>query len=940
MIRATVITAEPEQHFLVIVMHHIASDGGSLALLINEVTESYHAFAEERTPALPLLAVQYADYSIWQRANLTGTFLQRKIDFWKQKLHAVTPLELPADVARSANKTLNGATIPFKIDARLTNQLKEISQQSNCTLFMAALTVFKMLMYRYSGQRDICVGSPIANRNTQQVENLIGFFVNTIAIRTEIDPHTSFKALLDQVKRNTLEAYDNQDVPFEKLVEAIVKDRDAGRSPIFQVVFSLQDANTLPSLPGNLQISGVDYLTSTSKFELSFNLQLTATDIEGTVEYNTDLFNEERISRMIEHYLQLTKAVVSAPGQDVGKYSFLGRNELAQLNSYHSVAAARPALQETLISLIGRQAKENRFNTALQQNGETLTYDQLHRRTNRLAAFLIEKGVQKETFVPLYMERSMDLVIGMIAVMKAGGAYVPIDPSYPMDRVTYMIKDCNGLFVITDTHKNQSVVLQNAVQTFQLDDLRAKLDTYSDADIQTGVDADNLAYLIYTSGSTGLPKGVMVPHRGVVNLVNWHNSNFQVTSRSKATAMAGIGFDAFGWEIFPYLCTGASVQIIPDKTKLSMSELIGIVVKQKITHTFISTAVVKDFVSLVQGQANQLKYVLTGGDRLTKIDTSNLSFKIYNNYGPTEYSVVATTYEVPGNDAYHPPIGKPIGNTCIYIVDEHINLAPLGVPGEICIGGAGLARGYYNRPELTREKFITHPFDNNGLTKLYRTGDVGKWTHDGNIEFVGRLDDQVKIRGFRIELGEIETTILKSTMVKEVVVLAKQEKSNNKRLVAWVVTDSSFEKSEVIDYLGTCLPNYMIPSIWMVIDALPLTANGKIDKTSLPAVDWKEGLSAIYSLAETDLEKKLVTIWEELLGVSPIGIDDNFFEVGGHSLLTMRLIANIQKQLEIEVAVKELFEFTTIRQLAEYLDLRLTANTSEDDGEDYDLVVI
>ncbi|PSL45610.1 non-ribosomal peptide synthase protein (TIGR01720 family)/amino acid adenylation domain-containing protein [Chitinophaga niastensis] len=921
MLRAHLIVKHEEEHLLVVVMHHIASDGWSVGIIVRELVELYESYAEGRTAELAAVDIQYADYAIWQRKYLSGNILDKQLDYWKNKLSGVATLQLPLDYIRPAVQSTRGASISFTIDKVLTAQLQLLSRQQDTTLYMTLLAAFNVLLYHYSGQEDICIGSPMAGRTMQEVEHLIGFFINTLALRSDLSDNPSFTTLLQQVKQTMMGAYDHQDLPFEKIVEAVVKERDLSRSPLFQVVFALQNMPDAPEFQlGGIQLIQEDTSHTTAKFDLTFLMYEAADGLSGKVEYCIDLFNAATISRMLAHFEQLLRAIVSSPATQVGSLSMLSAVEEEQLLLAFNDTTIDYPEYKTIIEQISLQAALTPEATALVFDDRLLTYRELEERSGQLAHYLISRGVTTETVVPVCMERSPEIVVGMLGIMKAGGAYVPVDPEYPTDRIRHIISDTRAAIIVGSKACAGKLKLAGAADIITLDEDRDIIGQYPCTAPDITYNGDQLAYVIYTSGSTGLPKGVMIEHNGVANLVNWHNATYEVTAASRATAAAGMGFDAFGWEVWPYLCKGAAVNILNDEKRFSLTAIVNLFIEEEISHGFLSTALLHEFIREAGSKLTALKYLLTGGDKLAAIDVSGLTYKVVNNYGPTENSVVTTYYPLSARDKdVAPVIGRPVSNTKVYIINSHAQLSPVGVPGEICIAGKGVSRGYLNRLELTAEKFVINPFDAQG-GNLYRTGDLGRWQPDGNIEYLGRIDDQVKIRGYRIELGEIENVLQQCNLVKQAVVLAKEDHSGqrNKRLVGYIVPANLFDREGIIAFLKQQLPDYMIPALLIPLEKLPLTANGKIDKKALPDTDAEALLTNEYVAPRNATEQVLATIWQELLGVSRVGIHDNFFELGGDSIITIQVVSHA-KQAGYPLHPRDLFLHQTISGLSALL---------------------
>jgi amino acid adenylation domain-containing protein len=922
MVRASLISLNEEEHMVVVVMHHIASDGWSRSIFIQELVTLYKAFDEGLNADLPALPVQFADYAVWQRNYLKGEVLEKKIAYWKEKLQGISPLQLPLDYARPATQTSRGAVSSFRLESQVSEQMQALSTAQGTTLFMTLLAVFKVLLYRYSGQDDIAVGSPIAGRQQQELEGLIGFFINTLVLRTQVDGDNSFVELLQHVKATTLQAYEHQDVPFEKLVEEVVKERDPSRNPLFQVMFALQTETEKYELRlGDTVLSAGETTHSTSKFDLSFNLKSTPNGLLGSIEYNTDLYHEATIQRMADHFTRLLQSVIKEPAGKVGRLNMLSEAEQEKLSTAFNQTTSAYQKDKTVVDFFEHYAETTPDAIALVYDDQFVSYETLNEKSNKLAHFLRSKGLSPEELVPVCLTRSIEIIIAMLGVLKAGGAYVLIDPEYPQDRITYMLEDCAASLVITNEVCRQKVSHVNGIEIIEPGGKNKELiGQQPSLNPPKSSSPHQLIYVVYTSGSTGKPKGVMIEQQNVVNLTQWHKKEYNVTEASKATAMAGVAFDAFGWEVWPYLTAGASIHLINDEQRLSVSAILDVVNKHSITHCFITTALVYGFIEECRNKNTTIQYLSTGGEKLSASSLEGLNFPVYNVYGPAENTVVSTTYKVETDS--HPPIGKPIANTQVFILSKDDQLVPFGVAGELCIGGDGLARAYLNQEELTKEKFVQNPANESSI--IYKTGDLARWLPDGNIEYLGRIDDQIKIRGYRIELGEIESVLQENGQVKQAVVLAKEGQKGDIQLVAYVVAQGTFDRHALKTYLESKLPAYMVPALWVSLESLPLTANGKIDKKALPDPDINEQASTNYVAPRNKTEQKLADIWQELLGVAQPGVNDSFFELGGHSLLAMRLISAIRKHLEIELGIRDLFVYPTISALAAHLQAQQT----------------
>jgi non-ribosomal peptide synthetase component F/acyl carrier protein len=598
MLRAAMVRLDEQEHLLVVTMHHIASDGWSLSIIVKELVELYSAYLETRTAELTPLQLQYADYAIWQRNYLQGAILDSKIEYWKRKLMAVAPLQLPTDYARLAVQSIRGAMCDFRIDKELSEELHVLSRNQGTSLFMTLLSAFKVLLYRYCGHRDICVGTPVANRPQQDLEGLVGFFVNTLALRSEVNGDSSFLDLLQQVRATTLDAYANQDVPFEKVVNAVVTERDMGRTPLFEVMFVLQNTPDVPQLRlGELNLSRERYEHTTSKFDITFTLTETAFGLQGSVQYCTDLYKEQTIERMISHFSELLVHIVKAPEQAIGTLPMLTDADRHQLITAFNNTGTQYRGGKTIVNLFEQQVIKTPHAVALVFEGAQLSYQKLNERSNQLANYLRAKGINEETLVPICVERSDTIIIAMLGILKAGAAYVPVDPEYPSERIRYMLEDTRASLVITSEQSRPKLPVSNGVEFINLDAEWPLISAQPAGNPETITNLNDLAYVIYTSGSTGNPKGVMIEQRGVINLIEWHNHEYQVSESSRATAMAGVGFDAFGWEVWPYLSAGATIYIIDDDQRLSPHKLCELFISSHITHSFLSTALVPEFIN-------------------------------------------------------------------------------------------------------------------------------------------------------------------------------------------------------------------------------------------------------------------------------------------------------------------------------------------------------
>ena len=770
MLRAHLLGISEQEHVLIVTLHHIASDGWSNSIIVRELVELYNAYEKRETPDLLPLPIQYADFANWQRQYLEGELLEKKLLYWKEKLKDVSILQLPVDYERPVIQSTRGAAINFHINKDLTEQVLLLSQEQGATLFMTLLAAFNVLLYRYTGQQDICVGTPIAGRDQQELEALIGFFVNSLALRSSLYDELSFIDLLKQVKTTTLEAYDHKELPFEKVVDAIVTERNLSRSPLFQVIFALQNLPAIPEFKlGNVTMSVGNFENLTSKYDLGFFITETNNGLHGSVRYCTDLFREETILRMTDHFQHLLKSILETPYQSIGMLEMLSSNEKYQLlTAFNDTEVGYPR-NKTIIDLFEAQVIAGKAATAVAFDKEQLTYLQLNEQSNKLARFLQAKGVTIGTLVAIAMERSPELIVTILGILKAGGAYVPIDIAYPTDRLRFMLDDTGVEIILTGNDIKHAIPGTDKLEVISLDSGWDEISNYSNDNLSTTISPESLAYIIYTSGSTGKPKGVMIEHKGVVNLALNQTAALQLTPQITTLQFASIGFDASCYEIFNTLLSGGKL-VLPKKEDLSTAENFEACINKHGVHLAVLPP---SFLHVIRDTLGTLKTIVSAGEALDAGIANEIRSKgirLINAYGPTENTVCTSLSDSPVKDNNIVVIGKPISNVQVYILDSRNNLLPVGVAGELCIGGVQLARGYLNRLDLTMEKFIVNPFDGTGSTRLYRSGDLGRWLPDGNIEYLGRIDEQLKLRGYRIEPGEIESILLQSGMVRQAVV--------------------------------------------------------------------------------------------------------------------------------------------------------------------------
>ncbi len=911
LIRAQLMRLAANDHVLLVTMHHIISDGWSQTVLLNELGALYEAAVAGRTSPLPELSIQYADFAEWQREWLQGERLDQQLEYWRKHLSGAPPLlELPTDRSRPAVQRFNGARYSFALSRDLSARLVELSRREDATLFMTLLTAFYVLLHRYTAETDIVVGTPVANRNRQELESLIGFFVNTLALRVDLSGNPTFRELLAQVREVSLGAYAHQDLPFEMLVEELSPVRDASRNPIFQVVFAFQNTPDAAARQLDLAISSVEIKTARAQFDLT----LDANNVEGqlyiSLVYNTDLFDASTIQLTGERFKVLLAGVARDAGRAINTLPLLTAVELRQLLVEWNDTAKDLVGEVCIHRLFEQQVERTPEAIALVFEERRLTYAELNRRANNLAHYLVALGVGPEAFVGLLLERSPEMIVTLLAILKAGGAYVPLDPASPPARLSYMLDDARISVLVTDQRLANELSLSPGVRVICVDDDEHEISQHSDLNPPCFVAGDNAAYVIYTSGSTGAPKGVVIAHRGVCNQIAAMSEAFGVHRESCMLQFASLGFDASVLEIFTALTTGARVCLVSRETLLSGRQLAEYAQQREVT---VATFPPSLLAVLSPEEWPALKTVIAAGERCPADLVARWSSgrRFINAYGPTETTIVVIVYEHDGRRAGEPPIGRPLSNTQVYLLDQYLNPVPVGVKGEVHIGGAGVGRGYLARPGLTAEKFIPNPFSNEPGARLYKSGDMACYLPDGKIRYLGRRDEQLKVRGFRIEPGEIEATLKQHPAVADAVVVADQDQ----RLVAYVIaTDVSDE--ELRGYLRQRLPDYMVPAFFVSLAELPLTPNGKVDRIALRAGARTQVERVAERIGPRDaLESQLAGIWEELLHVEP-DVRDNFFELGGHSLLLVSLLARVEQVTGKRLDVAAVFQSPTIESLA------------------------
>jgi amino acid adenylation domain-containing protein len=922
MLRARLVRLGEDEHFLLMSMHHIASDGWSRSILADELMKLYEAYSEGREPALEPLPIQYADYAMWQREYLSGEVLSEQLGYWKEQLGGELPaLGLPTDHPRPPMLTYSGAYYPLEFPQELGAALSALGRKSGATRYMVLLAAFDALLYRYTGQEDVVVGTPIAGRNRREVEGLIGFFVNTLVMRASLSGEPTFRKLLGRVREVTLGAYGHQEVPFEKLVEELHPERDMSRNPLFQVAFALQNAPTHDLALRGLNMTPLEIGSDASRFDLEVHIWEEEDEgLGGYIVYSTDLFVEASMARLHAHYVRLLEGVAADPDARIAELSLLAEAETRQLLYEWNDTRREYPHGQCVHELFEAQAARTPGAVALVCGEQRVTYAELNRRADGLARRLQAAGVGPEVAVGLYAGRTVEMVVGLLAVLKAGGAYVPLDPDYPHERLAFILADTQAGVLLTEKRLLDRMPPHEA-EVIRLDDERPACESAAQA-ANRAVDA-NLAYFIYTSGSTGRPKGVAITHRSVVTLLHWARENFSARELEGVLAATSICFDLSAFELFVPLSVGGKVILAENALALPTLPAAGEV-------TLINT-VPSAMAELVRMSAvpRSVLCVNLAGEPLK----NSLAQQVYaqpgvrrvlNLYGPSEDTTYSTAAAHARGATTEPTIGRPIANTQVYVLDGRLEPVAVGVRGELYLGGAGLARGYLARPDLTAERFIPDPFGGMPGGRLYRTGDVARYLSGGELEFLGRADQQVKIRGFRIEPGEIEAVLSTHPAVRQAIVTAGEDATGEGRLIAYVAgAKTGASTGELKAFLRERLPPYMMPSVFVFLDALPLTPSGKVDRQRLPVPDGARpsDAAAEYVAPRTPGEEALAAIWREVLGVEQVGVYDNFFSLGGHSLLATRAVSLVRERCGAEVPLRLMFESPTVEGIAAHVEV-------------------
>ncbi len=935
LLRVSLLRLAEDDHVLVLVQHHIVSDGWSMQVMVEELVQLYAAYSRGLEVALPALPIQYADYALWQRSWMEAGEKERQLAYWTGLLGGEQPvLELPFDRPRPVRQSHRGAQFILELDIDLSQALRRVAQQEGATAFALLLASFQALLYRYSGQADIRVGVPIANRNRVETERLIGFFVNTQVLKADLDGRMGFDELLAQARQRALEAQAHQDLPFEQLVEALQPERSLSHNPLFQVLFNYQSearGNGQAFRFDELQMESVQFDSRTAQFDLTLDLTDEEQRFCAVFDYATDLFDASTVERLAGHWRNLLRGIVANPRQRLGELPLLDAPERRQTLSEWNPAQRECAVQGTLQQRFEEQVRQRPQAVALILDEQRLSYGELNARANRLAHCLIARGVGADVPVGLALERSLDMLVGLLAILKAGGAYLPLDPAAPEERLAHILDDSGVRLLLTQGHLLERLPRQAGVEVLAIDGL--VLDGYAESDPLPTLSADNLAYVIYTSGSTGKPKGTLLTHRNALRLFSATEAWFGFDERDVWTLFHSYAFDFSVWEIFGALLYGGRLVIVPQWVSRSPEDFYRLLCREGVTVLNQTPSAFKQLMAVacsadMATQQPALRYVIFGGEAL---DLQSLrpwfqrfgdrQPQLVNMYGITETTVHVTYRPVSEADlegGLVSPIGGTIPDLSWYILDRDLNPVPRGAVGELYIGRAGLARGYLRRPGLSATRFVPNPFPGGAGERLYRTGDLARFQADGNIEYIGRIDHQVKVRGFRIELGEIEAALAGLAGVRDAVVLA-HDGVGGTQLVGYVVADSAEDaerlRESLRESLKRYLPDYMVPAHLMLLERMPLTVNGKLDRQALPQPDASLSQQA-YRAPGSELEQRIAAIWAEILGVERVGLDDNFFELGGHSLLLLMLKERIGDTCQATLSISQLMTHASVAEQA------------------------
>jgi amino acid adenylation domain-containing protein len=929
--RMRLVRLAPDYHRIYLTVHHLVFDGVSIyRVLIRELAALYSAYSAGQPSPLPELAVQYRDYAVWKQHQLANGGYAADVKYWRETLSEDLPaLELPTDRPRLAERVWRGGMETCSIPAHLIEALKEFGKREGVTPYMLLLAVFQVLLYRYSGQDDIITGGATNTRTRPEFEPLMGYFLNAVVLRSHVEAQLTFREFLGRVKSTVLGAMAHSEIPFDEIVRELAPRRDSARHPLFQVLFSMRPP--FADFPDGWDVTDMEVSSGASSFDLFVEFSEHPQALAGRCVYSTELFNRTTIQSLLRHFETLLAGALANPDIPISRLPLLDDSERQRLLVEWNRTDAEFPGERCVHELFEEQVRKTPNAVAVMFEDASLSYAELNRRANRLAHHLRELGVGPDARVAVCLERGLELIVAMLGVLKAGGAYVPLDPAYPDERLRCMLEDCAPVALLTKGHLRPPFAsLNETVPVLDMGSATHGWKDHPETDLEAaslGLTSRHLAYVIYTSGSTGTPKGVMVPHRAINRLV-LNNGYAKFEASDRVAFASNPAFDAATLEVWAPLLNGGRIVVISQDVLLEPARFGKTLKRQAVTTLWLTVGLFNQYADRLSEEFGNLRYLIVGGDALDPrviagVLRSHPPRHLINGYGPTETTTFAITHEivaVPEN-ARSIPIGRPIANTRIYILDPHGEPVPVGVAGELHIGGAGVARGYLNRPELTAERFVPDPFATGPDARMYKTGDLGKWLPDGTVEFLGRNDFQVKIRGFRVELGEIEARLAEQAGVREAVVLAREDKTGeDKRLVAYYTASEPGQGSvgaeQLRAYLAQKLPEYMLPAAYVRLESLPLTPNGKVDRKALPAPEFGPHDQEELVPPNDDIEERLAKLWQELLGVRSIGVNHNFFELGGHSMLVARLIVQVERTFNRSLSMASVFQRPTIAQLA------------------------
>jgi amino acid adenylation domain-containing protein len=945
-LRPTVIRLAEDEHILMLNMHHIATDGYSRSALYRDLTVLYEAFGEGRPSPLEPLRIQYADYAVWQRKWLDEGVADAQIDYWTRKLSgAPSRLDLPTDFPRPPVRSWVGENTSLMLDTATREGLRGVARGGEATLFVALLSVFGALLACHSGQDDIVVGTPFAARNRTELESMVGYFINPLALRLDLSGDPTFKELVARARETTLEAFAHADVPYESVVRVTNPQRDLSQTPVFQAMMVLHNPawqTERPKFePKGIRCVEISHEKGWSKFDVLLGISERASGLNTTWEYSTELFAPATVQRMTEHFRTLAESAASSPDRRISTLPMLSEAERGRvLVSWN--ANREPLPDEDMVKdLFERQVARTPERTAVVFEGERLTFEECNRRANRIASLLRGRGVGPGVLVGVLMEKSLELVPTVLGVVKSGAAYIPLDPMYPADRIEFMVSDAQPALLLTQERHMQTT--PGAFAPRVAVDVEGALEGLSEENPPTLASGDDLAYVIYTSGSTGKPKGAMIANRSLASAYFAYERAYRLTELKAHAQMASFSFDVFTGDMIRSLLAGATLVLCPMETVVDPGALYRLMLDEGIDTAEFVPATASMLFEYVESEGTTLEHmrlVIVSSEAWTNekcrffMGLCGPETRLVNAYGLTEATIDSTWFEPVAADELPPgrfvPIGRPLDNTSVYILDTNLEPQPIGIPGELCVGGVAVARGYLNRPELTAERFVADPFCEEEGALLYRTGDRARWLADGTIDFLGRTDRQIKIRGFRIEPGEIETVLERLPAIRAAAVIDRLDARGETRLVAYIDADSTApEAADLRAFLSEHVPNYMIPSAYVNVDELPLTPNGKVDRDVLPEPEWdEEGASEEFVAPRSASERGIAEIWSNVLSVHDIGVHDNFFALGGHSLLAMKVISRVQDELGVKLTLRALFDAPTVLELAVEVDRAAAAPTT------------